>query len=444
MSHDAIVIGAGVAGLAAAKSLCDTGMRVAIVEARSRIGGRILTERSASGEWVELGAEFIHGRPRELLQLASQASLTPAEVSGAFWCVENNKWQQCDERWERQERFLSRMRAPVRDTSFAEYLDSESAGAPEELKPWLLSYIEGFHAADPEKISVRALVDGIRADKEVHGDHQYRLREGYGPLVQHMFASIQPHLRELFLDSPVKRIIWKKHSVKVQISGKHPQELSAPMAVITLPLGVLKAPPEAGGVRFTPEPVHKRGALRNLVMGPVVRVSLVFNERFWADEALTGIRVKQDLRDLSFVFSHEESFPTWWTKFPEESAVLSGWAAGHYGLQLSGLSAALVCEKATATLARLFGVTRKNIESRLVSYHTHDWQQDPFSRGAYSYARVGGAGAFRELAQPVMDTLFFAGEATEFHGHNGTVHGALMSGLRAAEEIRSVYKRSAA
>src|SRR5579863_8383942 len=126
MSYDAIVVGAGVAGLAAAKSLCDMGMRVAIIEARSRIGGRILTERAPSGETVELGAEFIHGRPPDLLQLVSQASLQPVEIGGDFWCVENNKWQHCGERWERQERFLSRMRVPVRDTSFAELLDDES------------------------------------------------------------------------------------------------------------------------------------------------------------------------------------------------------------------------------------------------------------------------------------------------------------------------------
>src|SRR5215472_5491860 len=116
MTYDAIVVGAGVAGLAAAKSLCDMGMRVAIVEARGRIGGRILTERAPSGEVVELGAEFIHGQPRDLLELVTEAGLHPAEISGGFWCVEGNKWQQCSERWVKQERFLSRMKAPVRDT----------------------------------------------------------------------------------------------------------------------------------------------------------------------------------------------------------------------------------------------------------------------------------------------------------------------------------------
>ena len=78
---------------------------------------------------------------------------------------------------------------------------------------------------------------------------------------------------------------------------------------------------------------------------------------------------------------------------------------------------------------------QSDLKKLVVAAHTHDWQADPFSCGAYSYAVAGGAEAPRDLAAPIADTLFFAGEATDFTGHHGTVHGALASGVRAAQEV---------
>ena len=86
-------------------------------------------------------------------------------------------------------------------------------------------------------------------------------------------------------------------------------------------------------------------------------------------------------------------------------------------------------------MRRLLGLDQKEISSRLQSAHLHDWQTDPFSRGAYSYVKVGGGNAEHDLGLSVENTLFFAGEATDVTGHNGTVHGAIASGRRAAREV---------
>ena len=120
---------------------------------------------------------------------------------------------------------------------------------------------------------------------------------------------------------------------------------------------------------------------------------------------------------------------------PEKLPIITGWATFKCAEELSGRSENFVMEKALETLARLLNIDKQEIEGLLESGYWHDWQTDPFSFGAYSYVKVGGGRAQRELAMPMENTLFFAGEATDFSGHHGTVHGAIASGRRAAEEI---------
>jgi monoamine oxidase len=115
--------------------------------------------------------------------------------------------------------------------------------------------------------------------------------------------------------------------------------------------------------------------------------------------------------------------------------VITGWAPFRSAEKLSGKDQEAVIQQALQSLSRQLQVDLKNLESWLESAYFHDWQTDPFSRGAYSYAKVGADGAQQALAAPVENTLFFAGEATDTTGNNGTVHGAIASGQRAAREI---------
>ncbi len=145
------------------------------------------------------------------------------------------------------------------------------------------------------------------------------------------------------------------------------------------------------------------------------------------------------MRNLSFLFTDHQHFPTWWTTNPLSYPVLTGWAAGRYALPFKGKSEAQITAIAVATLAEILVTSESDLKTRLTAGFVHDWQSDEFALGAYSYGNVGGANAGQLLAEPLADTLFFAGEATNAEGHNGTVNGAINSGRRAADEITASF-----
>jgi monoamine oxidase len=217
--------------------------------------------------------------------------------------------------------------------------------------------------------------------------------------------------------------------------------LTARRALVTLPLAVLQtAPGELGAIEFVPAlPPQKFGAMKKLEMGKVIRIVLRFRERFW--ENISPLKSKsKTLSEMSFVFSHGDWFPTWWTRMPEKLPIITGWAPFRSAERLSGKSREFVIERSLETLKRLLGTAIEDLQQGLEAAYFHDWQSDPFSRGAYSYAKVGADGAQEELGRPLENTLFFAGEATDVSGHNGTVHGAVASGRRAAKEIMQIAR----
>jgi monoamine oxidase len=188
---------------------------------------------------------------------------------------------------------------------------------------------------------------------------------------------------------------------------------------------------------FAPElPSQKRSALGKVVMGEVIRVSLRFRERFW-DNLHPAAEHSKTLSDMSFLFSQDDTewFPTWWSTMPNKLPILTGWAPFRAAEKLSGQSENFIKQKALETLSRLLPTDMQKLEDLLEAIYVHDWQADPFSRGAYSYVKVGGENCPAALGEPIENTLFFAGEATDISGNTGTVHGAIASGKRAAKEI---------
>ena len=120
---------------------------------------------------------------------------------------------------------------------------------------------------------------------------------------------------------------------------------------------------------------------------------------------------------------------------PEPLPIITGWAPASSAEALRGKGERAIIGKSVETLSRLLHVIKQLVQSQLSAAYFHDWDSDPFSRGAYSYVKAGGEGFHYVLGAPVSNTLFFAGEATDVSGHNGTVHGAIASGKRAAQEI---------
>lgn len=428
-SGDVLVVGAGVAGLAAAGELSKAGLKVILLEARDRVGGRILTLHPPSFNFpIELGAEFIHGQSDEIWDIVRQAGLETHEVSGEMWCEHEEKLAPCSDFFEEVDEVLGRLKRSNPDRPFTAFLD-ECDCKPDD-RDWAYSYVEGFHASFPERISVNSLVRGIEADQEIDGERAFRLVRGYDELVQELTRGLDRDRVGIHLNHAVSRVAWSKNKVEVETAAG--AQFVARRAIITLPLGVLKQ----GDVRFDPALDVKQTALRGLEMGMVMRVVLQFRHRFW--EELRDQRGRS-MADMSFLFSKDPNFPTWWTSMPMNTPLLVGWAAGHKAEKLVRKSESDVEEQAVTALARVLRAERKMIEEELAACYLHDWQADTFSRGAYSYAAVGGENAANELAMPVEETLFFAGEATDYTGHNGTVHGAIRSGRRAAREVVSSW-----
>jgi monoamine oxidase len=415
---DVLVLGGGVAGLAAARQLSGAGVHVTLLEARDRLGGRVWTHHTPEFP-VELGAEFVHGQPEEILALAAEAALPLVPVQGNFRRKIDGAWADAGRLMGKVEQLFAKMPAEEPDQSFQHYVDR--AGPDEEVRQQALGYVEGFHAADPSLISVHSLIRDAHAEEAVSGDErQFRFGRGYDGLVQALKDRMEPGHLEVQLRTVVREIQWCAGDVVARTADA---EFRAPRAIITIPLGVLKA----NGISFLPELPAKKEAIRFLEMGGAVRVTLCFKEKFWERD--------KDMAGTGFLFTNDPEFPTWWTANALPYPILTAWAAGRYASELKGLSAHEVTHKAKLALARILGSAGIDLAAQITAAFTHDWQSDPFSRGAYSYAAVGGIDAARALAAPVAETLYFAGEATNSDGYNGTVHGAIATGYRAAQEV---------
>jgi monoamine oxidase len=417
------VIGAGAAGLAAALHLSRAGRRVLVLEARTRTGGRIHTLHQR--DWpipVELGAEFLHGDAAAAREVVDAAGLAVLELEERHLLSANGRLADTRGFWQRFAGLQRRMRALHGDVAFDAFL-ARQKGLASTDRQMAIGYVEGFFAARLDRISARSLA----SDDEGPDSSQGRLRDGYDGLVRALEGGLDPGRVEVRTNTIVTDVEWRAGRVRVRsrsgVRGALPAAF-APHLVVTVPLGVLKAPDGVpGAIRFSPGLREKARALARLEMGSARRVVLRFREDFWTRAGFT-----------SFVHAPDEAFPTWWTGAPAEVRCLTAWAGGAPAEALAGQPPAVVARRAVEVLARLSKRPLARILPGLEAWETHDWDTDPFSRGAYAYIGVGGMRAAALLARPVARTLFFAGEATE-GDEIGTVSGAVASGRRAARQV---------
>lgn len=297
------------------------------------------------------------------------------------------------------------------------------------------SYVEGYYAADISRASAEWIGALERASRALHGDEAARIEGGYIGVLAHILDSAEKRAPGLLrLSTVVREVRWSAGRVLVESrkgTGLPLPPLAARAAVVTVPLGVLRAPAgAAGAIRFAPRLHDLERAAGTMVQGPLFKLLLRFREPFWRAGTPTAHHAR--LRGLGFAHLPGGPVPTWWTTAPVDSGVLTGWAGGPVAQELSTLPPDTRRGRALDSLQRLFGTPRTVLEEQLEDEVLHDWQADPYARGGYAVTQVGGLGAARVLAQPVADTLFFAGEHTHTEGQAGTVHGALETGERAA------------
>ena len=438
---DAIIIGAGAAGLAAAHELRAAGRTVAVIEARGRVGGRIFTYRDPALPFpIELGAEFLHGVTPETDTIIADAGLRAVDVVGDHWRAQEGHFSRVDF-YEKVDKILGKLdehRTP--DRSLADFLAERAARKrkPKDAiaRRMALEFVQGFHAADPELVSERWLARGGDPGESAEEERTGRVVEGYDRIAAYLARDIYDAIE---LNTVATRIEWSRGNVAVtcRTGDGSQREVLGRTVIVTLPVGVLQGDPGTpGSVTFAPEIPAMLDALSGLAMGAVLRTVFAFSERFWEHGLRNAPALRgEGLTSLSFLHSPGATFPVWWTQFPLRAPMLVGWLGGPPAAVLSSQPEAEIERIALRDLAAHLGTTYERLAGLVTASWTHNWQQDPLSRGAYSYAMVGGSGAARKLARPVEQTIFFAGEATDTEGRTGTVEGALATGSRAARGV---------
>jgi monoamine oxidase len=431
MNFDSIIIGAGASGLIAARELTKAGKKVAILEARDRIGGRIHTLIKAGFASVaEAGAEFVHGDLPLTLELLKEADILFHQQKGRGWQVMNGELQQSGNFIEDWATLLDRLKQVEQDMSIATFLDTYFAEEQYAgLKASVQGFVEGYDAADTQKASVFALRDEWTSE---NNNNQYRMKDGYGPLMDFLWNESEKQGSTLYLSSVVKEIRWQPG--QVEIVTNQSELFTAKQALVTVPLGVWQSNPEAAAhIQFSPPLPDKQAAAQQMGFGPVIKFLLEFKTAFWEEPVVAEA---YQMERLGFLFS-DASIPTWWTQLPNRTPVLTGWLAGPKAAQLKYISETELLDQALGTLAYLFHMPKATVQEQLNVGRVVNWAIDPFALGAYAYATVETALARNVLSEPVAATLFFAGEALYEGPEMGTVEAALVSGRTVAQQMLS-------
>jgi monoamine oxidase len=419
---DVIIVGAGAAGLMAAWELIQVDKKVLILEARDRIGGRILTlEGNGFAMPVELGAEFVHGKLELTQRLFRKGNINYYKVNGDIWRKEKTGLEKEGDFIDDYNLLNQKFKSLERDIPVAEFIN-EHLNEPEyeELRISLKTYVEGYYAADTTRASTLAMKEELqKADEE-----QYRVEGGYKQLIEFFIKELKKKNCPILLSNPVQYIKWQKGKVEIRTDKGI---MYSKKVLVSVPLGVL----QAGRPSFDPALPQMADAARQLGFGPAIKLILQFAKTFWKEKDYTG---QKDLRNAGFVFSEEE-VPTWWTEYPKQAPIIVGWLGGPNAEKFKELSEEDILQKALNSLANIFTIQSVELRRMLDHYVVSNWAKDPFCCGGYSYDVVDGNKQKRILKEPVENTVFFAGEGL-FEGLEvGTVEAALVNGRETAHKL---------
>jgi monoamine oxidase len=403
---DVVIIGAGSAGLSAARALMAAGKSVVVLEAMNRPGGRAYTESDTLGLPFDWGCAWIHSADRNpYLPIAKQAGFTLAEHDDSVDRVYYGSHRFTDAEMTRTKRVrdeivaLNEKAARTRDgavSSVRAIRTREEQVAATYIGPMDM-------AVDIDELSIRDYND--QAELEPN----YLVREGFGSVVKRLADGVP-----VSLETPVRRVRYAGPGVIVETDKGN---VSARACIVTASTGALRS----GTIAFDPVlPAERQQAIADLPMGMLMKIPLVIDgERF-------GLKPFEDL--LCEQASNQDIY---FLSFPFDFNLMIGFVGGNFGWEMSAAGRDIAVDFATGALKRMFG---NDAGKHVVKGEISRWASNPWVRGAYSAARPGRATARRELERPVANRLFFAGEAMgrEFAQ---TCGGASLSGQRAAKDV---------
>ena len=433
MNADILIIGAGAAGLMAARELADKGKKVIVLEAQDRIGGRIHTiYENAALKPIELGAEFVHGDLPVTLGLLHEAGIKYNSASASMWRYDEGKFTTNESFIEHWDLFIDKLNKLEQDINIDDFIESEFPGNKyRELRESVRQYVSGYDTANPKKASSFALRNEWQNEDE---SAQHRVEGGYGKLMNYLANECKANEGQIKLNTIVKEIYWepgKISAITVDGMAYHSEKV-----IVTIPLGILQAKAgENGIITFHPPVKEQQEAIEQMGFGAVIKILIEFNEAFWENEQTEGVAKGESLENMGYLFSQEE-IPTWWTQFPERSAIFTGWIGGPDAWAKKDTPDDEILKQALQSIANIFKVGVNELQSRIRSWHVVNWTAQPFIRGSYAYDTVNAPTARKILNTPVNDTLFFAGEYLYEGPAMGTVEAALTSGKNVAERIK--------
>jgi monoamine oxidase len=420
---DTLVIGAGIAGLAAAQTLKKAGQKVRVLEARSRVGGRIWTSRRWNGWPIEQGARWIEGeKDNPIADLAKKLGLattaTDADLVTGFdsvgkpYTLDQLAEAFVDE--EKFEKFLDRdiegrfqpgqMRSVADAFQKWPTLKEMTPGRRELFDLALRSTMTLEYAADLDQLAW----PGFNHERSARGRY-LTIDDGYDRIVDHLAEGLS-----IDRDVAAREIDATGEGVKIRTDR---DEYRARNVVVTVPLGVL----QQGSIRFKPGlPREKRAAIASLGMGHVSKVAMQFPAIFWSKREI-----------LMFSQGAGASVEAYHLGLHNQRPVLQTYQAGRAAIEEQRLSEEERVEGLMKVVRRAY--PKSVLEP--IAFECTNWSSDPWSRGAYSFVKVGSTpGSRHDLSLPMESKVFFAGEATHSE-YPSTVHGAYLSGVREAKAI---------
>jgi monoamine oxidase len=434
-----LVAGAGLAGLSAAYDLLGMGAAVTVVDARDRVGGRVWTIRDgfAEGQHAEAGGDMIDEEQCEIRELAEHLGLKTARIlRGGFGYVRPDSTgkpkvvaRSATRGWQRMAEALAPLSKPYKlaerrwdspitgdlaRPSVAAWLDEIKAD--EELRATAAG-LRGFFLADPEELSLIALIDQFSDGDAPAPGTMYRIDGGNDRLPKALAAVLGERVH---LNAEVVALSHRGSTVRVSVkNGRTLSQINCDYAVLALPATLMRRMP------ITPAlPAQQHDAIARLKYGRATKTLLQFSTRFW--RAVGRPRA----------FGSPLPFGAVW-EGNEEQRGRAGIITLLAGGSASDATQAIVAKHGIRKLADALDWLG-SLDADLVASRQISWEQDPFARGGYAYFDPAFDPALRPwLARPA-GRLFFAGEHTSIKWQ-GYMNGAVESGRRAAAEVAATH-----